>query len=167
MKITAFKPLLLTVLSALLPVTQSGAATVSIMIIETSGNPNAVSGTAGIWEGGMMDVFFELGHIVSNAPALNVLQADDEVLNSEARSGFEEADRNGADYFVVARLDYPIGGEVKGTQKPERVSLKLYKIHPYGILYDKNFDADFSTHETLSNAKKAAMILATYLRGGS
>jgi hypothetical protein len=166
MKITAFKPLFLTVLLALLPVTQSGAATVLIMMIETGGNLEADNNTAGVWEGGMMDIFFEAGHIVSNAPALRILTGDDEVPDSETRRGFEEAGRNGADYFVVVRLDYP-GGGVNRIQKPGRVSLKLYKIHPYGVLYDKEFGVDLLTYETLTNAKKAAMILAPYLRGGS
>jgi hypothetical protein len=166
MKITAFKPLLSAIFLSLLPVTQSGAATVSIMIVETGRDTQADGGASGIWEGGMMDVFFDSGHIVSNAPALRTLPDYDEALEDEVRRSLEEASRNGADYFVVARLDYS-SAEAKGTQKPERVSLKLYKIQPYAVLYDKNLDADFLTYETLSNAKKAAMILAPYLRGGS
>jgi hypothetical protein len=164
MKITA--SLFMTVLFALFSVTRAGAATVLIMIIETGVNPEAASGMVGVWEGGMMDVFFDAGHIVSNSSALRILTADGEILNGEARRNFEEAGGNGADYFIVARLDYPIGG-VNVPEKPERVSLKLYKIHPHGVLYDKEFGADFLADKTLSSAKKAAMILAPYLRGGS
>jgi hypothetical protein len=164
MRITAVKQLLLAVSLAFLPAVSSGAATVSILIIETGGETS--NSAASVWESGMMDVFFDAGCIVSNSPALRILTEDDEVLRIETRRGLEEADRGGADYFVVTQLDYA-KGEVNGIQKPERVSLQLYKIHPYGVLYDKNFASDSSTSEAFLDAKNAAMLLTRYIRGGS
>jgi hypothetical protein len=164
MRITAVKQLLLVVSLTFLPAVLSGAATVSILIIETGVETG--SGAASVWESGMMDVFFDAGYIVSNSPALRILTEDDEVLSIEARRGFEEADRGGADYFVVTRLDYA-KGKVNGIQRPERISLQLYKINPYGVLYDKNFKSDSSTSETFLEAKNAAMLLTQYIRGGS
>jgi hypothetical protein len=166
MKITAIKTLLATVSLALVPVTSSAAATVSIMVIETGGWADTGTGAASLWESGMMDVFFDTGHIVSNAPALRISTADNEILLEKTRRSFEEAYESGADYFVITQLDY-VGGEFTGNQKPERVSLRVYKLHPYSVLYDKNYDADFPVSEIFSNAKNAAMILVPYLRGGS
>jgi hypothetical protein len=139
------------------------AATVSLIVIETGAAEETAAEKNGretleSWETGMMNVFFEAGHIVSNAPAVRLLQPPDGDMPPEARREFDEADSGGADYFIVLRLDY--GAE---TEKPDQISLELYKIHPRGLIYGKNYvpalAGNFPTAVTL------ARTLIPYIRG--
>jgi hypothetical protein len=136
MHIGTTKYMALPILLCVIPAFPSGAATVSIMVIETGGTRTKVSRTATIWEAGMMSVLFEAGHIVSNAPAVRIPNADERALPTEARREFEEAANGGADYFIMILLFYKDGFE---TLDPEEVSLRLYKIRPYGILYSEKY----------------------------
>jgi hypothetical protein len=140
------------------------AATVSVLVIEIGSTGN--TGIAGLWETGIMDVLFDMGHIVSNAPVLRVAQLDEGEMPAEARRGFEEADINGVDYFIIAELSYP-KIEKTGIERPYQVEIKLYKTNPYSILYNKKYAAapDTPLSEEISNAKDAARMLAPYLRG--
>jgi hypothetical protein len=146
------------------------AATVSVLVIEIGSTGN--TGIAGLWETGIMDVLFDMGHIVSNAPVLRVPQLDEGEMPAEARHGFEEADINGVDYFIIAELSYPkiekTGIEKTRIERPYQVELKLYKTNPYSILYNKKYAAapDTPLSEEISNAKDAARMLVPYLRGG-
>jgi hypothetical protein len=140
------------------------AATVSVLIVEVGSTGN--TDIAGIWENGMMDVLFDMGHIVSNTPAVYAAQLDEGEMPAEARRGFEDADINGVDYFIIAELIYP---KIEKTRiaRPYQVELKLYKTNPYGILYNKKYtvSADTPVNDEISNAKNAARMLLPYLRG--
>jgi hypothetical protein len=138
------------------------AATVSFLVIETG-----VSGEApakqhsGIWESGLMDVFFEAGHIVSNAP---ILRLDNKPLPDrfpqEAAGDLQEAARGGAEYFIIAQLDY----DSRGTL-PDKVLLTIYRISPLAKLYEQRYEIrpSRSTREEYDSVKAAASGLIPHL----
>ena len=62
------------------------AATVSFLVIETGLTDEAGSRQhSGLWESGLLDVFFESGHIVSNAPILRLLSKPSGDFPEEAK----------------------------------------------------------------------------------
>jgi hypothetical protein len=169
MRISPAKPLFLIFFTAIAAAIPSGAATVSIMIIETGAVDEAAgrTKTVDIWESGMMDVLFDNGHIVCNTPAIRIPNPGDEELPKEARRNFQDADTNGVDYFIITQLNYP-QNEDPAASGPDNVSLRLYRIDPYGVLYNTSYAlaSGLSEAEEFSNAKKAAQLLSPYIRGG-
>ncbi|MDR2095442.1 MAG: hypothetical protein LBP76_07980 [Treponema sp.] len=111
------------------------AANVSVLVAETGlqegSPPFAVSG---IWEGILLEVFFEEGHIVSNAPVARLPAFPDKELPGEVISDFYEAAGGGAEYFILAILDYS-GVKQDGKQKQPDVHLRLFRIRPYKMLH--------------------------------
>jgi hypothetical protein len=140
------------------------AATVSILVVEIGSMGN--TDNANLWETGIMDTLFDTGHIVSNAPMIHIPYLDDKEMPAEARRDFEEADRNGVDYFIIAELSY-LKIEKPGTERPYQVALKLYRTRPYSVLYTNKYQTNPDTPmiEELSNAKNAALTLIPYMRG--
>jgi hypothetical protein len=119
------------------------ASTVSVLIIETGRNgDNPVKDYSSLWEYGILDVFFEAGHIVSNAPIMQTRRKAAKELPDEARPDMAEAKEGGADFFVLALLDYtsPDKGGVAG--KPDAVSLRLFKISDNKAIYQENISPE-------------------------
>jgi hypothetical protein len=113
------------------------AATVSFLVIETGlreewGN----TGYSALWENSLLDVFFEAGHIVSNAPLMRLSRIPAEDFPQEALADFTEAAEGGAEFFILARLDYrssPAGGEFA----PWNIVLRVYRTRPYGLVHEE------------------------------
>ena len=107
------------------------AATVSFLVIET-GLPreSPSSQHSAMWENGLMDVFFESGHIVSNAPILRVIRTPGSGFPDEAERDYDEAEEGGMDYFVVAIVSHPI---------PCNVTLRLFKIGSQQVLFEHKY----------------------------
>jgi hypothetical protein len=109
---------------ALLPLQ---AATVSFLVIETGLPMNGeIASSSRVWENGLLDAFFDGGHIVSNASLLRLEAADsqDEKFPPLASGDLEDAREGGADFFVVAFLSYT--GDFR--DQPKEVMLKLYDM---------------------------------------
>ncbi len=138
--------------------------TVSVMVVETGVSLDAPVRESSIaWENGLMDAFFEYGHIVSNAAMLrlNAEQADpypnEELLNIDAvREG-------GAAFYVLAVLRYDEGDEAKLI--PSLVSLRLVGLYPDRVLYELQVDGNniHSRNET-EQARRAARAMIPYLK---
>jgi hypothetical protein len=144
-----------------------GAATVSVLVIETGLPDEAGAGVySGMWESGLLDVFFDAGHIVSNAPVKRLDQKPGGVFPEEARPEFAEAVEGGADFFILALLDYaaPAGGLI---QKPRQVSLRLFQTRPQRLLYEREYgDTGPGTPDTdYASLKRAARGLIPHLNG--
>lgn len=167
MRIFSFKFLFLIFFTGVAALIPSRAATISVMIIETGAVDEAAAGTAYIWESGMMDVFFDEGHIVCNTPAIRISNLDDEEIAKEARRVFEDAGINGVDYFIITQLNYS-QNESSKTTSPDKVSLRLYRIAPYSMLYKTSYPANSGIFaaEEFSGVKKAARMLVPYIGGG-
>jgi hypothetical protein len=111
------------------------AATVSVLIVETGLPPGTEhSPSASIWESGIMDAFFDAGHIVSNAPILQIPDMPDSELPPEARRDFDEARLGGADFFVMVLLSYP----KDSLEHPKEVSIRLFSISSGKMIYQSS-----------------------------
>jgi|TergutMp193P3_1026864.scaffolds.fasta_scaffold26717_3 hypothetical protein len=110
------------------------AAMVSFVVIET-GLPDGAGKNqySERWESSLMDVFFEAGHIVSNAPILRLNSKPSVGIEVIAEKDIEEAAEGGSDYFIIALLDF-----TSVSQPPGTVSLLLFRIAPYAKLFERN-----------------------------
>ena len=164
-----FAPL---VLSALLAVPLE-AATVSFLVIET-GLPEewGTSQHSGLWESGLLDVFFEAGHIVSNAPVRRLPRKPTAKFPEEAQAELAEALEGGAEYFILALLEYdaPEPGTdgaagSPNTQKPRNISLRVFKARSHALVYEQQYADKTSTNlkDEYDSLKKAARTLIPHL----
>ncbi|MDR2258795.1 MAG: hypothetical protein LBE14_06565 [Treponema sp.] len=115
------------------------AATVSFLVIET-GLPSEMENNvySSLWESGLFDVFFEAGHIVSNAPIKRLDKKPQKPFPDEVRKDLNEAADGGAEYFILALLDYPQAA-ANETPKPRNISLRIFKVSPYKLLYEQRY----------------------------
>jgi hypothetical protein len=91
------------------------AATVSFLVVETGLAEESVRPQSSLlWENGLMDVFFDAGHIVSNAPIMRIPGKTTEKLPDPVRNELDQARNGGADYFIVVLLEYS-GSAVNGV----------------------------------------------------
>jgi hypothetical protein len=110
-----------------------------------------------LWENGLMDVFFDAGHIVSNAPIMRIPEKTTEKLPDPVRIEFDQARNGGADYFIMVLLEYPAsivngipgsdespasgGAEVSWGKpvsggKPEKVYMRIFSVSNETLVYE-------------------------------
>jgi hypothetical protein len=152
----------------LLAVSPVFTATISVLVIETGvreGGP--VNESSIIWETSLLDVFFDAGHIVSNAPIRSLNKSPNKEIPDEVRGNLEEAIQGGADFFILALLDYQ-GTAAVNTQKikPQSVSLRLFSANPYKLLYEQFYSARTQSpgNDELTNAKGVARLILPHLK---
>ena len=112
------------------------AATVSVLVVE-AGLPsdNGCTISAEIWESGMMDAFFDAGHIVSNAPCQQITAFSYDTSNplpSELNSEFDQARIGGADFFVFVVLNYMDGD----YDNPKEIIIRVFRVSSGELLYE-------------------------------
>jgi hypothetical protein len=140
------------------------AANISVLVAETGllegVPPFAVSS---IWEGILLEVFFEEGHIVSNAPVIRLPSFPNKELPGEAVSDFYEAAGSGAEYFILAILDYS-GVKQDGKQKQPDVNLRLFTTRPYKMIHKVHADLsrEKAIHEDFTSIKRQVERLMVY-----
>ena len=129
------------------------AATVSVLVVEAGLPPgNGCTPSAEVWESGMMDVFFDAGHIVSNAPCLQIDEAAGtgkaarNALPPEVNHDFDEARLGGADFFVLVFLNYAGGmytadAEEYPVECPKEVFIQVYSVSSGSLLYEVSVNA--------------------------
>jgi hypothetical protein len=155
------------VLAWLMLISPVFAANISFLVIETGireGSP--VNEASSLWETGLLDVFFDAGHIVSNAPIMSLNKSQNKEIPDEARGNLEEAIQGGADFFILALLDYQGAVAVNVPKiKPRTVSLRLFRTKPYKFLYEQFYSAQAQTpgNDELTNAKGAARLIIPHL----
>jgi hypothetical protein len=159
-------------------------ANISVLIIETGlqdGKPLRRGEITGIWETGLLDVFFEEGHIVTNARAFALKQKPDKELTDEIKSYITEAEDSGIDYFVLAYLNYETDsamnvGRLSEFPKPVDVEFNMFNINPargaaQGAskhVWTQRIDlrrGGYLTGEEQTKARKAARSLMVHLGG--
>ena len=125
------KPLLLALVICAITITHLNAATVSFLVIE-AGTPRGgpASQLSATWENSLMDVFFEEGHIVTNAPIMRLRHRPDDGFPYEAERDYDEAREGGMDYFIVAIIDHPA---------PHNVSLRLFNTNSHEMLFEHKY----------------------------
>jgi len=133
------------------------AANVSVLIMEagiTEENPGNLYPF--LWENGLMDVFFNSGHIVSNSPKIQLPEKPDRDFPAEAERDFNGAKEGGMDYFLIALIDYTT----------PLVSLRLFDIRSSKMVFEQKHAVTTlrSTKEENDKIKAAAMVMAAQLR---
>ncbi|MDR2186129.1 MAG: hypothetical protein LBO80_10785 [Treponema sp.] len=146
-----------------LAVFPASAATVSFLVVETGIAEGAAAESSGIWESGLMDAFFDAGHIVSSAPVLRLSGAPDKPLPGEAEGSFNEALEGGADFFVLALLEFQ---DSPDNPKPRRISLRLFSTRPRRFIYEEQLNGGPETvpGEEFAAARNAARAIVSRLQ---
>jgi hypothetical protein len=156
--------LVFTLSAALVPVS---AYTVSFIVVET-GLPEEQGACeySTLWESGLLDEFFDAGHIVSNAPVLRLNKPPAKQFPDEAAGSLNEANVGGADYVVLALLDYQGSGTPHTIPKPKQVSLRLFKTTPFRFIGEEKFTEPRKPDpgEDFISAKQAAVMMLPYLK---
>jgi hypothetical protein len=141
------------------------AATVSFLVVETDLPPGSARPESSTrWEGGVMGVFFDAGHIVFNAPVMRLDRKPAEGADKvppELKSEFDEAKAGGADYFVVVLLEYS-----KGIERPGNIQMKLFNAANGALLYEASWAGTpgISPREELLNIQNSAKELLARLK---
>ncbi|GHV86611.1 hypothetical protein AGMMS50230_22190 [Spirochaetia bacterium] len=167
----------LVLIFALLGLVSLPAATVSILVIETGLPPGTTqTESASVWESGIMDVCFDAGHIVSNAPAMVLPAVTAAVLPQEAQRDFDEARLGGADFFIMVLLRYAgapaaavpetsaeaVTEAAAETKQPKVVSIAVFRVSSGELLYETSVSAHIwgsSGEEFLDVKRNAGRIL--------
>jgi len=129
-------------------------ATVSCLVIET-GRPEGGSKSrySTMWENNLMDVFFDSGHIVSNARMIRLDLKPAESFPGQAERDYLEARENGMDYFLIAIID--------GT----RVSLRLFGTGSRELIKEQIYENNTKTEkEENESIKKAIGLIAAQIK---
>jgi len=134
------------------------AANVSFLVMET-GLPPGSSETrySALWEDGLLEVFFESGHIVSNAPRMRLTNAVvPEGFPPEARKDYEDARNGGMDYFLIAIVDH----------SSQNVSLRLFSTRSLEPIAEKAYagGSAASPSEERESVRRAVSAMAAFLR---
>ena len=134
-----------------------GAAAVSFLVIE-SGLPAGVTEKqyAAAWENGLLEIFFENGHIVSNAPMLRLAEKPVHNFPDEAERDFELAQKGGMDYFLVTVVDHP----------GFNVSLRLFSTKSRLLIQEYSYTGKkpHRAREEYEHIKAAVRVMTAHLR---
>jgi hypothetical protein len=146
------------------------AATVSFLVIETGLSEESERPRSSLlWENGMMDVFFDAGHVVSNAPIMRIPEKTGEKFPVQVRSEFDEARNGGVDYFIMILLEYPGPGSAGVLEKPEKVYMRIFTVSNETLLYEIAYTGNArldSSDEFLEVKKNAAKLVPQLGRKG-
>jgi hypothetical protein len=134
-----------------------GASTVSVLVMETTRPQGDPTGQYSImWENGLLEVFFETGHIVTNSPRISIDEKPADGFPDEAEKDFEGAKLGGMDYFLVAIVDY----------SQSYVSLRLFNTNSPTMIHEHKYQvtAYQNVKEEYNKIKRAAGVMAAYLK---
>jgi len=111
----------------------ASAYMISFFIIET-GLPmeGAKNQYSKLWENTFFDVFFDAGYIVCNSPMTRIESKPKMTLEKFVKNEADEARDGGADYFLVAQLDFS-----GGSAAPREVSLVLFTVTPFRLIKEQ------------------------------
>jgi hypothetical protein len=132
------------------------AAAVSVLVME-AGRPGDLSGQYSIlWENGLLEVFFESGHIVTNFPRLSLDEKPADGFPDEAERDFENAQLGGMDYFLVAIVNYVLSD----------VSLRLFNTDSTQMIHEQKYPVTTlrNTKEEYDKIKMAVRAITAYLK---
>jgi hypothetical protein len=112
------------------------ASMVSFFVIETGLPKEGERNQHSLyWENALLDVFFDAGHIVCNAPILRLeTKPSDDILRASAFD-MEEARNGGVDFVILAQLDFLSGS----LAPPDEVSFFIYSIMGREKIYERRF----------------------------
>ena len=99
------------------------AAMVSFCVIETGLSEDEHENQYSVlWENAFLDVFFEAGHIVCNAP---ILRVEEKPANNILRHfNMQDIRNSGIDFLIIALLDF------NSESASSEVTFFIYKVTP-------------------------------------
>jgi hypothetical protein len=132
------------------------AANVSVLVLESGeSRENTGDQYAILWENGLMDAFFDSGHIVSNSLKIQIAGKPDRDFPAEAEREFRSAREGGMDYFLIALIDYAT----------PLVSLRLFDIKSTKMVLEQKHAVTTlkNTKDESDKIKAASMVMAAQL----
>ena len=132
---------------------------VTVFVVETGLSENSSNNHSAIWEDAIMDVFFEAGHIVSNAPILRLdLKPRGDILETFAVE-LEEGRRFGIDFALIAILEFS-----PDAQSVNEISFYIYRLNSGERIYERQIPARENRSFDLNEIKAIARGLVPFVR---
>jgi hypothetical protein len=132
------------------------AATVSFYVIEAGMNEEADTKLSQLWETAFMDVFFDAGYIICNAPAMRLEESPSNILQVV---DFKEASISGIDYMLVVLLDYK-----KESPSPDSASFYVFKVNKQEKVIERKVRLkQESSRDDFNNMKSIARGFIPYI----
>ena len=120
-------------------VSPAQAAMVSFLVVETGLNDEVASSQySSLWEGGLMSVFFDAGHIVTNYPVARMDKKPSTDLSGNIGNDLDEAAEGGAEYFILGYLEHQVQGR---SAVPTGITLRLYQTDSRKLVFEQSFPA--------------------------
>ncbi|MCL2242919.1 MAG: hypothetical protein FWC03_00450 [Treponema sp.] len=130
------------------------ATMVSFFIIETGVPAEGTRRQHSMqWENTLLDVFFDEGYIVSNAVTLRLDSKPSGEIQKIFEADITEAGNTGANYFIIAQLDYSTG-----SQMPLEITLVLFSTNPNKKIFENQMSG--RTYRTTREEVDALKIIA-------
>lgn len=108
------------------------AAMVTFLVVETGlSSSESQKLQSQVWENYLMDTFFDAGHIVSNSVMMRLESSPGDDFKKIIIDEADEALEGGADFIVLAHLNY-----VSGENIPIEIALYLYRLYPIEKVYE-------------------------------
>jgi hypothetical protein len=161
-----YKRLLVLTLLLILFTIPASATMVSFLVVETGlgdGGPNPQHSS--LWEGALMASFFDAGYIVTNGPIARMERKPAQDLSGIVKIDFDEAVDGGAEFFVLAFLNYQIQG---GATVPVEIAIKVYKTDSSQLFFEQSFPAGRgrTLNEENQNALQAGRAIVRRMGNG-
>jgi hypothetical protein len=138
-----------------------GAATVSFYVIEAGVNEDSdIKQSQSVeWENAFMEVFFDAGYIISNAPIMSFEKKPSDVLQVV---DMDEAVACGIDYMLIVLPEYK-----KDVKEPIEVSFYIYRVVMHEKVIEKKIIIKrVSKLDDYNNMKSIAKEFIPYIREG-
>ena len=140
------------------------ASMVSFIVVETGLNEEASSPQySSLWEGALMSVFFDAGHIVTNCPIGRIEKKPSSDLSGTLKADFDEAVLGGAEYFILGFLEYQAQ---KSGAIPREITIKIYRTDSKALVFEQNFPAGTgkNLNEEYQLAQNAGRIIIAHVK---
>ena len=112
---------------------------VCFLVVETGLSEDVpLSRFSSLWEGGLMDVFFDAGHIVTNCPITRLGKKPASDLGELLEDDYADAVEGGAEYFILCYLEHQ---ENSATAIPISMNIKVFRTDTDEKILDKVFSA--------------------------
>ena len=130
------------------------AANISVLVVESGENREAQYPV--LWENGLLEIFFDAGHIVTNSPKIQIAEKVIDDIPSEAKREFDDAKDGGMEYFLIALIDYSV----------PNVILRLFDVRSTKKVLEQKYAVTTfrNTKDEADKIKAAIRVLAAQLK---
>lgn len=140
------------------------ASTVSVLMVETGLNEEIPSTRySSLWEGGLMETFFNAGHIVTNCPIARMEKKPAQDFTGMLRADFNDAASGGVDYLILGFLNHQV---LEGAVAPTDITIKIYRMDLEELVFERNFPAGTGKdlNEEYEFAQHAGQIIISQIK---